>query len=111
MTLQNINEFGNGIIKKYREMVEKKVQKKEAEQKKALFAAMLADAKEDLILKRNHFENATDEKLLDCCIFELTAAEAKFNYYLSLAKSEKMVNDDYLDIVFAGRKRERGTTI
>jgi len=42
----------------------------------------------------------TEEKLLNCCILELTAAEARLNYYISLARKENMVNDEYLDYVF-----------
>jgi len=111
MTLQSINEKGIGLIKKYREKLEKKQQEKALLQKKEQFRIMLSDAKADLILKRNHFENATDEKLLDCCIFELTAAEAKFNYYISLARSENMVNDDYLEIMFGSGKHEGSAVI
>lgn len=107
MILQNINEMGIGIIKKYREKLEKRAQQKASEEKKERFRIMLSEAKADLILKRNHFENATDEKLLECCIFELTAAEAKFNYYISLARSENMINDDYLDVIFQNKKDER----
>ena len=111
MILDNITQKGMGYIRKYRELIEKKQEEKCRAQKKAFFLHALNKAKEDVILKRNNFENVTDERLLDCCIVELTAAEARLNYYLSLAKSEKMVNEDYLNIIFKKQPAERGTAI
>lgn len=106
MMLENITQKGIGIIKKYRKTLEKKQKEKQYAQKKAFFLSALNHAKEDVLLKRNNFENVTDEKLLDCCIIELTAAETRLNYYLSLAKNEKMINEEYLDIIFKKRHCE-----
>ena len=111
MTLQNINEKGMGIVKKYRERIEKRQEERISAEKRAFFRHALSDAMANVILRRNHFENATDDKLLDCCIVELTAAEARLNYYLSLAKSENMINDEYLDVIFGKRCHGGGTVI
>lgn len=111
MTITDINEKSTGFIRKCREHLEKKQLSKENTKKKAYFLWALEEAKRDVALKRNHFENVTEAKLLDCCILELTAAESRLNYYLSLAKREKMVNDEYLDVYFFSKKGERGAAI
>jgi len=111
MILQNINEKGLGVVRKYREKLEKKQYLKEEAKKKAYFFNALLDAKEDVLLKRNHFENVTEDKLLECCILELTAAESRLNYYLSLAKKEKMVNSEYLDVMFKMQHHEGGAVL
>ncbi|MBE7027517.1 MAG: DUF2508 family protein [Ruminococcaceae bacterium] len=100
MILQNISEKSTGILRKYREKIEKNQAEKAFLKKKAFFREVLNEAKKDVLSKRNHFENVTEEKLLNCCILELTAAEARLNYYISLARKENMVNDEYLDYVF-----------
>ena len=110
MILQSIGEKSTGILQKYRDKVEKNHEEKEFSRKKAFFRNALAEAKADVLSKRNHFENVTEEKLLNCCILELTAAEARLNYYLSLARNENMVNDEYLDYVFE-RSRPEGSVI
>lgn len=110
MILQSITEKGNGILQKYREKIEKAKKEKEFIEKRDFFHEALTQAKADVISKRNHFENVTEEKLLDCCIIELTAAEARLNYYLSLARSENMVNEEYLDYIF-DRNTHEGSVI
>ena len=110
MILQSISEKSNGILQKYREKLEKAKEEKAFTEKKIFFHDALTQAKADVISKRNHFENVTDEKLLDCCIIELTAAEARLNYYLSLARSEHMVNEEFLDYIF-DRNTHEGSVI
>ena len=111
MLLQSINEKSLGVVKKYKEKIEKKQHLKEEAKKKAYFFNALCAAKEDVILKKNHFENVTEDKLLECCILELTAAESRLNYYLSMAKKEKMVNSEYLDVMFYSKEREGGAVL
>ncbi len=111
MILQSINEKSLGIVKKCREHLEKKQLSKVETKKKAYFLWALEEAKRDVALKRNHFENATEDKLLECCIIELTAAEARLNYYLSLAKRENMVNDEFLDVYFFSKTQQRGAAV
>ena len=111
MILQNINEKSMGVIRKYREKIEKKHTEREEAQKKAHFLTLLKQAKNDVILKRNHFENATEDKLLDCCILELTAAESRLNYYLSLARKENLTNDEYMDAMLFVRQHEGSNSL
>ncbi len=108
MIMQHISEKSTGFLQKYREKVEKIHEQKALMKKKAFFREALAEAKADVLSKRNHFENVTEERLLSCCILELTAAEARLNYYLSLARKENMVNDEFLDSVFKRNSSERG---
>lgn len=108
MTIQNINEKGMDLIRKYRETTESRQRAKEQANRKAMFLSALYKAKADVSLKRNHFNHATDNKLLDCCIYELKAAESRLNYYMALAKREKLVNDEYMDMLFSGYNNERG---
>ena len=111
MILQSINEKSIELVKKYREKIDARNSSKQAAKRKDFFLAVLKEAKEDVILKRNHFENVTEDKLLECCIIELTAAESRLNYYLSLAKREKMINDEYLDALLFPEKSERGIAL
>lgn len=49
--------------------------------------------KEQLFDARQRFDAATDDALIDCCIYEIIALNKKYEYFLKMAKSLGLVAD------------------
>lgn len=48
----------------------------------------IAYIKKQLEIAKNRFENESDSDLVDSCIFEINALQAKYRYLLKLAKQK-----------------------
>ena len=49
--------------------------------------------KEQLIEAKQRFDAATDDALIDCCIYEIIALNKKYEYFLKAAKKLGLVAD------------------
>ena len=52
--------------------------------------SQIKKSKESLDLAYSNFENMTDPELIDCSIYELKAAQARYEYLISCAKDYDM---------------------
>lgn len=52
--------------------------------------AQIKKSKESLDLAYSNFENMTDPELIDCSIYELKAAQARYEFLISCAKEYDM---------------------
>jgi len=55
---------------------------------KAAMKNDIAFIKKQLEIAKNRFENESDSDLVDSCIFEINALQAKYRYLLKLAKQK-----------------------
>ena len=54
----------------------------------------LAEAKNDLALAYEHFENATDPALIDSYIYEVNAMQMRYKFFLGRVKSYHITSFD-----------------
>ncbi len=80
--------------------VNKKTKDSQEEQKdkqrKEEFLAEISRARMELQSARANYNFAQEPALLDYYIYEIKAAETRLNYYIKLAKRERLSNDDFL---------------
>ena len=69
-----------------------KRQEEEAQQEKREILEALQTIRQDLRCARNQFNNANDPELVEACVYEINALQARYAYFLRLAR-EKKVNE------------------
>lgn len=96
MTLENMKSMGAKFLDKVVGSIKEKRQEEAREASGEELLSLIAEAKENVMIARNNFNFATDDKLLECRIFELKAAESRLGYFLKMAKEENVVNSSFI---------------
>ncbi len=91
---------GEALVQKVRDYIRKGEAEKQDKQKKEDFFRELKEARQDLQAARSNYDFATEPALLEYYIYEIKAAETRLNYYMRLAKEEKLSNEGYLSGLF-----------
>ena len=66
-----------------------KKQEEEAQREKKEILESLQVIRQDLRCARNNFNNACDPELVEACVYEINALQARYAYFLRLAKEKK----------------------
>lgn len=80
---------------------------REDKQKQEMFMQEFEQARLELETARQNYNYAKEPALLEYYIYEIKAAETRLNYYLKLAKKEKLMNRGYMQGLFAGQGERR----
>lgn len=86
----------NHVVIWIRDKIEKNRDEKKDKQKKEEFLEEINRARRDLQSARNNYNYAKESALLEYYIYEIKAAETRLNYYIKLAKKEKLSNEGFL---------------
>ncbi len=63
--------------------------KKEQEQEKQELLESLRQTREELRWARNAFNNAVEPELVEACVYEINALQARYAYFLRQAREQK----------------------
>ncbi len=96
MTFRRAIKLQNHIVVWFGEKIEKSKKEKLDKQRKEEFLEEINRARKDLQSAQNNYNYATEPALLDYYIYEIKAAETRLNYYIKLAKKEKLSNENFL---------------
>ena len=96
MTFGRALRLQNHIVVWVGERIEKNKKEKLDKQKKEEFLEEINRARKDLQFAQNNYNYATEPALLDYYIYEIKAAETRLNYYIKMAKKEKLSNENFL---------------
>ncbi len=89
------------VVQKFRE---RKQQEEEFLKQNENFLQEISRAKRDLEIAHNNYNFAENSAMLECCIYEIKAAESRLDYCIRQAKKEG-ISCDFLMAEAAGGER------
>lgn len=92
MTIEKIKTMGMNFWDMFSEKIRLKKEELQKTDDKEELLALISEAKENVMIARNNFNFATDDKLLEYRIFELKAAESRLGYFIKIAKEKNLTN-------------------
>jgi hypothetical protein len=84
-------------VKKNRNAVNSSKMSHLSEEGRTIIAA-IEEIKQQLEDSKSRFDAATDDALIECYIYEMTALHKKYEYYLKIAKEMGLVKDMFYKI-------------
>ena len=74
----------------------KKAKEQETEEQKEQLIRAIEEIRRQTAAAYSAFNNAVDGKLIEALIYEIKSLQAKYNYYLSCAKLEKIERSSFV---------------
>ncbi len=110
MVFEAIEKKGIALMERIRTLAARNELEKQKEASRNEFLAEIEKARRDLDAARNNYNFAKEPALLEYYIYEIKAAETRLNYYVKLAKKEKLTNERcFARLPFEHRNREELT--
>ncbi len=96
MSFALVEKIQNYVVLPVNHRIQKAREVEADKQRKNEFLAEISRARRELQAARANYNFAQESALLDYYIYEIKAAETRLNYYIKLAKREKLTNEDFL---------------
>ena len=93
MVFENIEQKGIALMERIRTFTARHELEQQKEASRKEFLTEIEKARRDLETARNNYNFAKEPALLEYYIYEIKAAETRLNYYVRLAKKEKLTNE------------------
>ena len=104
MIVISLGKWGKTMVNLVQKFQEKKEKEKEILIQNENFMQEINRAKRDLEIAHNNYNFAENNAMLECCIYEIKAAESRLDYCISQAKKEG-ISRDFLMAEAAGGER------